>query len=524
MKTAVQIFIRQTGRSTKCLILQLVLLCAAVAFFVVSLNLYANSRGNLQTVADSYKTIATIEIYGDVNETGALVGPGDADFVGRYLLSPDDFDLSAILDLPGVTGYDLRQRYVACLPEEILVKHITDSDDLGYSEGLIELVGNEDVLSFTINSKNPIEIPITVISMEYRPSLGTVAIPIHLLDQTLSHITYTETISLDAPVYWQEELDNYIEDIRRLNRSDRTDATILYPDVEYVLAGYFGAYFKWDESTGTYTFKTNRGIGGGDKALRFITISDLFSYLQCSLEYDVYGNTHASINLIKEGAPYRLQRYEDVKDDPAWARSAECIQYTNQSLPLTTTNDIEQIPAWYKGGMYLQEGRMITAEEYASGAKVCMISAQTAEYQGWKIGDTLKMQCYDYDGYWERTGTTELYGPNYYRGLEGFFHTGEYEIVGIFGQREVTDLGDTAEEVFYNPWNTIYVPTNSVENAPDEPVQASTLTLYLQNGSIPEFQAAVETLGLTEQKTGQYQLKFSCFDQATIKFSPAWWR
>ena len=163
---------------------------------------------------------------------------------------------------------------------------------------------------------------------------------------------------------------------------------------------------------------------------------------------------------------------------------------------------------------------MITAEEYASGAKVCMISARTAEYQGWKIGDTLKLQCYDFDGFYDKTGTRELTAPWYYRGIDGFFHSGEYEIVGIFGQSEVTDMGDTAEEVFYQPWNTIYIPTNSVENAPDEPIQPSTLTILLQNGSIDAFKAAVEEMGLTEQKTGQYQLKFSYFDAGYDKVKP----
>ncbi len=87
MKTAIQIFLKQTRRSTKRLVLQLVLLCAAVAFFVVSFNLYINSMRNLQTVEDTYASIATMEIYGYVNKAGELVHPGDAACVGRHWLS-----------------------------------------------------------------------------------------------------------------------------------------------------------------------------------------------------------------------------------------------------------------------------------------------------------------------------------------------------------------------------------------------------------------------------------------------------
>ena len=243
MKTAVQIFLKQTRRSTKRLALQLVLLCAVTVFFVVSLNLYCNSRSNLLAVEKAYKTIATVEVYGDVNEAGELVNPGDESFEGRYLLSPDDLDLSTILSLPGVIGYDLRQRYAAYLPGEVLVQDITDKED-NYPAGYIELVGCDDVLRFTINSETPIEIPIVVDQEELHHSSGLIVdIPIHLLDQTLPHIVYEETIRLEAPRLWPQEMEHHASDIQQLNRSDRTDVIILYPDVEYVLAGYFSAYF-----------------------------------------------------------------------------------------------------------------------------------------------------------------------------------------------------------------------------------------------------------------------------------------
>ena len=171
MKTAIQIFLKQTQRGTKRLALQLVLLCAVTVFFVVSLNLYCNSRSNLLAVEDAYKTIATMEIYGDVNKKGELVNPGDESFEGRYLLSPEDFDLSTVLNLPGVIGYDLRPRYVAYLPDEVLALDITNKED-SYPAGYIELVGSDDVLRFTINSETPIEIPIVVDQEELHHSSG----------------------------------------------------------------------------------------------------------------------------------------------------------------------------------------------------------------------------------------------------------------------------------------------------------------------------------------------------------------
>ena len=75
MKTAVQIFLRQTVRGKKRLVLNAALLLAVTGFFVVGLNLYHNSRQNLLTVENAYTTIATMEIYGDVDAQGNLVHP-----------------------------------------------------------------------------------------------------------------------------------------------------------------------------------------------------------------------------------------------------------------------------------------------------------------------------------------------------------------------------------------------------------------------------------------------------------------
>ena len=517
MKTAIQIFLKQTRRGTKRLVLQLALLCAAVVFFVVSLNLYANSMRNLQTVEDSYATIATVEFYGNINRQGELVDADAPNSLGLRLVGAKDYDLSPLLNLDCVTGCDLRQRCAAYIPGEQHVKLVGTESTPGVPPGVVEFFDCRDVIRFMLDSDAPVEIPLMVVADDAPSDYISIVLPIRLLGQTVTWLEYPNEITLQIPVIFEKQWPALVDDIRRLNRSDRTDAIVLQPDVEYVMMGITSGYFQWNPATETYTWycdtvESTQNIG----KMPFILNTGLYG----QAGRIAYHSMGASVDIDRApvGNPYGLQRYEDVAEDAQWNELVQCLKYSNCAFPVTLTNNIQRIPAWYKGGMYLQEGRMITKEEYASGAKVCMISAQMAEYQGWQVGDVLDMKYFEFSGYVERSDANyPLTSPWYYRGLEGFFHTGEYEIVGIFGQREVTDLGGAAEEVFYNPWNTIYVPTNSVENAPDEPVQASTLTLYLQNGSIPVFQAAVEALGLTEQKTGEYQLKFSYFDQGYDK-------
>ena len=448
MKTAIQIFLRQTGRSTKRLALQLVLLCAVVAFFVVSLNLYANSRGNLQTVEETYKTIATVEIYGDVNEAGELVSPGDEDCVGRHWLSVEDYDLSELLALDSVIGCDLRTRVGAYIPGQVFV-HSYQDDMLDIPKEWLGLDGRDNVIRFTLDSQEPLTISLSADDFQFY------SLPIHIIETSNPLLNYPDTFSLQVPVF--DNLNQ--EEIRRLNRSDCTDSITLHPGVEYVMATYGGVVWTKDPSTGSYTWQ-------GDQ-LPYIMSRNPYGGLCLQLFGFNYGGRYQIIYGKKYGyfpeflpypgertGPFPLQRYEDVKDDPTWAEYTQALEYDAHSFAVTLTEDITLMAAWNQGAMYLNEGRMITEEEYASGAKVCMISAEMADCQDWQVGDTLDMHLYACDGFSDDTSVIQtnwhgiqnnLITPNYLSDCGGFFEEDTYEIVGIFGIREFTNFGDTAE-------------------------------------------------------------------------------
>ena len=62
MPTNIKIFLRQLWRSKKRLILNIVLLTAATAFFIMSLNLYHNSTANLRQVEETYSTMVRVNV------------------------------------------------------------------------------------------------------------------------------------------------------------------------------------------------------------------------------------------------------------------------------------------------------------------------------------------------------------------------------------------------------------------------------------------------------------------------------
>ena len=525
MKTAIQIFLKQTRRSTKRLALQLVLLCAVTVFFVVSLNLYCNSRSNLLAVEDAYKTIATMEIYGDVNEAGELVHPGEKACVGRHLLSVEDYDLSLLLALDSVKNIDLRTRVGAYIPGHtfaISLRDFVPSNVYDVPEEWLGLNETGNVIRFTLDSNQPVTIPLDPNSAPY------CTLPLRIIETSNPLLHYPDTFSISVTNF--DDAD--AEEIRRLNRSDCTDSITLYPDVEYVMAVSGGSVWTKDPETGIYTWLTDEppyatlyshhdGIGlrlpGFDYGKRYQASYSKSSGYSVRLPYSG-----------EKTGPFPLQRYEDIKDDPTWAEYTQAAEYDAHAFNVTLTEDIALMAAWNQGAMYLNDGRIITEEEYKSGAKVCMVSAQMAEYQGWQVGDTLDMHLYTCNGFYDRISVksnawtsdpNRMKTASYLSDCGGFFEEDTYEIVGTFGQREFTDFGDTAEEVFYSPWNAIYIPANAAPNAPEGPIQPSLITIELKNGSIDEFKAAVEEMGLTDFQVGEYEIKFGYFDQGYGKIA-----
>ncbi len=544
MKTAVQIFLKQTLRGKARLLLNSILLLAVTAFFVVGLNLYYNSTSNLHAIENAYTTLATVGFYGDVDAQGNLVSVSDPSYVANCLMSltGNAYDLSPLLELDMVTGYDLRPRFAAYIPGVDAIgaagKEIIDDKSTFYVTNEELFPANpQNVIRFVLAGDEPVEVSLVQIRIPSMPMPvdPQTAVAVKLLENVRGWDVPEEEILLYFDAYVEEEAAAYAEELRALNGTDDIDKLILYPGVEYIMHVRSAATFLRAEDQKMLVFEqnyrvdnlgANPNIWAVKPTQRETPFYQPFSYKNRSEGVPLY--RYKKYTSAEHYQPFYIQRWDAVQQDPEllahWQWLSQSAVYSGQSFWVTTTNDMESIPAWYAGGMYLNEGRMITEEEYASGARVCMVSARMAQQQGWSVGDTLDMNLYGGHPYTNDTGTWELSrNPLYQKDADGFFDQGTYTIVGIFGQREISNIGENLPEAYYQPWNTIYVPTNSVQNKPEEStwlIQPSTLSLQLKNGSISEFKQAVEELGLTEQKTGQYQLKFSYFDQGYNKIKP----
>lgn len=181
-------------------------------------------------------------------------------------------------------------------------------------------------------------------------------------------------------------------------------------------------------------------------------------------------------------------------------------QINHESAGVILTDNTSSMYEFNRGDTTLLSGRMITQEEYESGAMVCLISASYAELNGLGLNDTLTLDYYDSDfGRFTNGGSanssfaTEDPGPyiqRYYMGPEDDIGVcQEYTIVGIYtGAR-------FAFGTYHVNADTILVPKASVPNAEEYEEIANSLlnSFILENGSAEEFEAYMEEQGLGGQ-------------------------
>lgn len=166
-------------------------------------------------------------------------------------------------------------------------------------------------------------------------------------------------------------------------------------------------------------------------------------------------------------------------------------------LPVIPTNDVNLIPTFHSKNAFMDRGRKITPEEFASGAKVCMVSDIVA-LGGVRVGDkinlSMKMALY---GYQPNDMDTFEFSCGYIpfkpldtqgRPLKTFFED-EYEVVGIYRQ-VYPNTGELYGEA-------VIVPTKSI-TASDEnnivyysPMNSWSTSFRIENGKIAKFNTAL---------------------------------
>lgn len=503
------------------------------AFFCLSLNLYANSRANLRLAEQTYSTIAVMELYAHVDGNGNIVeSTQQADYAGCHELAARGYDLQPILNVPGVKGYDLRACYGAFIDGEIARR--PDGIKTGIiSGGKKGPMFRGDVIRFIplrdatndADHRGSMMLPadesgeqnglIYIPCLGMNPSAAGKFIETKMQESAAGTFEYFEDI---RPIFHlsKEQAASYAAEIGCLNGSESAQNIIFEPGEEYL--AIIGA------SSGV------EGLPLADTGLYVVEQMDFEPdsfYVTRSHAYSAAYGAYAKTQHM-QGKPFWLYRSEDVAENSRLSSKIESIKrayYINaRSFGVVATNDVLGIPAFHAGNIFIKEGRNITKEEYAQGKAVCVISSDLARAQGWALGEQIELNCYEYGFMGEAVLPDELAPLYTYEEPDNFFHSDSYEIVGIYEMRPNAAAQGGAKAAVCVPWNAIYVPKASLKNAAEEkePVVSGTLlTIWLENGGIEPFLKEMEALGVTGQKAGGYEVRFSFYDQGYSTVQPS---
>ncbi len=168
-----------------------------------------------------------------------------------------------------------------------------------------------------------------------------------------------------------------------------------------------------------------------------------------------------------------LDAFWSTETGLAWQRlvlpAAEILYH---SVDLVGTDILDSIRAFNREETVIAAGEMLTEEMCRRGERVCLISQELAQQNGWSVGDFIPLGIYD---------STRF--PTGYHAATGFFFEAEYRIVGIYC--------NTENEGGVYP-NTVYVPIRSIEHLS---ANRTDFSLVLKSGCENAFEGEMQGMG-----------------------------
>ncbi len=244
----------------------------------------------------------------------------------------------------------------------------------------------------------------------------------------------------------------------------------LYADKTYVMALQDGFAHDWSEN-------------GAEAKFEYEPLEGPYS-----TQADAEGNrlpTDLTGNWIAEVTP----GFYETKEGQEWLRFCEeCVLRGSKHLtfPVTATEDLNLVMAFYSKQAYLTEGELLSQEDYQQGNKVCLISAAFARSNGFQVGDSLHLAL-RYANYAASAnvggGEGRLRADG---GVYQVFEESDYTIKGIYDVGVGTVEGGWG---YLLERNEVFIPTASIKNSNEDNIalygrmKGYTTAFRIPNGS-----------------------------------------
>lgn len=228
----------------------------------------------------------------------------------------------------------------------------------------------------------------------------------------------------------------------------------------------------------------------------------------CSTQADSKGNllpNHLSENPVQELTP----GFYETDEGKAWLGLCREYELSYFSLPVTVTNDLNLIMAFYAKEAFVTEGEAFTEEDYRQGNRVCLVPNDFARRNKLKVGDSVHL-VFRYANYAQSanvggvkgrlTADGKAYEP---------FEDAEWQIRGIYDHKVSPGRSDG----YLLAQNEIFIPTASIKNSNEHNIaEYGTMKGYTTAFQIPNGVESIENYKALWEKQGISHLEITFYD------------
>ncbi len=541
--------IRQVFRTPVRTLAYLAVMAMACAFFTIGLNLRQSAKANIQAIYDSFDVIATPRLTAPVDWFGALTGITDPDYVGTFPAETDLPVLEALYDQPQVSSVDVRNQFGAYVADELVTDATLGQSDYYYYD-------ETEVVIFRYKGSEPLTVP----GLKYERWADTdpsgqvvykyergayIRFPAEVLYSAFGRAEYGTTLAISNCITAEElrpqEWDDfrYTPDFPMGTRGEDgllDGGFVLEPGKTYILLAEGVVSAGRFQTTGLLDvlrieISNNRYLNSGGRMVR--DADGQFARL-----YYLSNDFYAPI------AEY-TEDFWDTERGDFFRQAAEVSAINSRSLTAITTSDMNAMLPFSTGDVFISQGRGLTEEDHAAGAKVCLVSQTLADVNQWQIGDTLDFQFFRSD--YPMNDTVVAHESLYYADLfedraklfrnpvggsrfsgtamDDFFDSGTYTIVGFYGGQVTLCGAALNNNYFYNRLegfdrHMVILPTSSVHNTPPPLQSEYSVSIRLDPFGAQDYLADIKAQGLLGQQENGITVDLTVYDKGLTKILP----
>lgn len=185
--------------------------------------------------------------------------------------------------------------------------------------------------------------------------------------------------------------------------------------------------------------------------------------------------------------------------DKLWEAYAKEYKFLYSEIPVTATNDLNLIMAFYNGDVGIKEGKVFSKEDYTEGNQVCLVSARFARRNKISIGDKLPLSFRAAD--YSMPPSVSWYAPSLKADGKNYeeFYKSDYTVIGTYNVMP----GGASDHAYQRHDNEVIIPEKSIKADNSDNiayfgryVSPYNTSFRIPNGTIDDYMKAVQAKGI----------------------------